>query len=58
MVDFSRDFWISETETGQKVALLHDRYMMMMIMMIMIKHDFLPNRENNMSFMKVNRYAL
>ena len=26
----SKDFWIRETGTGQKVAQLHDRYMMMM----------------------------
>jgi len=31
MVDFWRDFWIRETGTGQKVAQLHERYMMMMI---------------------------
>jgi len=35
-VDFSRDFWIRETGTGQKVAQLHDRYMMMMMMTIMM----------------------
>jgi len=27
-----RDFWIRETGTGQQVAQLHDRYMMMMMM--------------------------
>jgi len=26
-----RDFWIRETGTGQQVAQLHDRYMMMMV---------------------------
>ena len=26
MVDFSRDFWIRETGTGQQVAQLHDGY--------------------------------
>ena len=31
MADLWRDFWIRETETGQQVAKLHDRYMMMMI---------------------------
>jgi len=35
MVDLSRDFWIRETGTGQQVAQLHERYMMMMIMDIM-----------------------
>jgi len=30
MADFRRDFWIRETGTGQQVAQLHDRYMMMM----------------------------
>jgi hypothetical protein len=34
MVDFSRDFWIHETGTGQQVAQLHGRYMMMMMMMM------------------------
>jgi hypothetical protein len=31
MADLSRVFWMHETETGQQVAQLHDRYMMMMI---------------------------
>jgi hypothetical protein len=31
MADFWRDFWIRETGTGQQVAQLLDRYMMMMI---------------------------
>jgi len=30
MADLSRDFWIRETGTGQQVAQLYDRYMMMM----------------------------
>ena len=29
MADLLRDFWIRETGTGQQVAQLHDRYMMM-----------------------------
>jgi len=29
-----RDFWIRETGTGQQVAQLHDRYMMMMMMVM------------------------
>jgi hypothetical protein len=29
MADLWRDFWIRETGTGQRVAQLHDRYMMM-----------------------------
>jgi hypothetical protein len=32
MVDLWRDFWIRVTGTGQQVAQLHDRYMMMMMM--------------------------
>jgi len=32
MVDLRRDFWIRETGTGQQMAQLHDRYMMMMMM--------------------------
>jgi len=31
MVELWRDFWIRETGTGQQVAQLHERYMMMMI---------------------------
>jgi hypothetical protein len=30
MADLWRDFWIGETGTGQQVAQLHDRYMVMM----------------------------
>jgi len=33
MVDLWRDFWIRETGTGQQVTQLHERYMMMMMMM-------------------------
>ena len=33
MADLWRDFWIRDTGTGQRVAQLHDRYMMMMMMM-------------------------
>jgi len=29
MVDRSRDFWMRETGTGQQVAQLHERLMMM-----------------------------
>jgi len=36
MVDIWKDFWIRETGTGQQLAQIHDRYMMMIIMMIMI----------------------
>jgi len=32
MVELLRDFWIRETGTGQQEAQLHDRYMMMMMM--------------------------
>ena len=31
MADIWRDFWIRKTGTGQQVAQLHDRYMMMMM---------------------------
>jgi len=34
MAELSRDFGIRETGTGQQAAQLHDRYVMMMIMMI------------------------
>ena len=34
MADLWRDFWIRETGTGQQVAQLRDRYMMMMMMII------------------------
>jgi len=36
MADLGRDFWIRETGTGQQVAQLHDRYMMMMMIYICI----------------------
>jgi len=36
LVDLWRDFWISENGTGQQVAELHDRYMMMMMMLMTI----------------------
>jgi len=36
MADLWRDFWISETGTGQQVAQLHDRYMMMMMMYVYV----------------------
>jgi hypothetical protein len=31
MADLWRDFWMRETGTGQQMAQLHDRYMMMII---------------------------
>ena len=31
MADLRREFWILETGTGQQVAQLHDRYMMIMM---------------------------
>ena len=34
MADLWRDFWIRETGTGQQMAQLHDRYMMIMMMMM------------------------
>jgi hypothetical protein len=34
MADFLRDFWMRETGTGQQVAQFHDRYIMMMMMMV------------------------
>jgi hypothetical protein len=37
MADLRRDFWIRETGTGQQVAQIHDRYMTMMILMMMIQ---------------------
>jgi len=36
MVDLWRDFWISETGTGQQVAQLHDSYMIIIIIIVMI----------------------
>jgi hypothetical protein len=32
IADLWRDFWVRETGTGQQVAQLHDRYMMMIMM--------------------------
>ena len=34
MADLWRDFWIHETGMGQQVAQLHDKYMMMMMMIL------------------------
>jgi len=34
MVDLWRDFWVCETRKGQQVAQLHERYMMMMMVII------------------------
>jgi len=31
MVELRTDFWVCETGTGQQVAQLHERYMMMMM---------------------------
>ena len=36
MVDLWRDFWLRETGTGHQVAQLHDRYMMLKMMMMMM----------------------
>jgi len=33
MADLRRGFWIRDTGTGQQVAQLHDRYMMMVMVM-------------------------
>jgi hypothetical protein len=38
MADLQRDFWIRETGTGQQLAQLFDRYMMMKIVMIMLHY--------------------
>jgi len=32
MVDILREFWICETGNGQQVAKIHERYVMMMMM--------------------------
>ena len=37
MADLWRVFWIRETGTGQQVAQLHDRYMMMMMIIHLLK---------------------
>ena len=45
MADLSRDFWIRETGTGQQVAQLHDRYMIIIIIsIIIIKYKFVNIR--------------
>jgi hypothetical protein len=36
MADLWRSFWTRETGTGQQVAQLHDRYMIMIMMIIII----------------------
>ena len=59
MLDLGRDFWLRETGTGQQVAQLHERYMMMM----KTKNTFLtdiavPNTHNlaNTITDKQNKY--
>ena len=37
MADLWRYFWIRKTGTGQQVVQLHDRYMMMMMMVIKVQ---------------------
>ena len=49
--DIWRDFWICETGTSQQVARVHDRYMMMMMMMrwdnsVAIKLPWRPDYDN------------
>jgi hypothetical protein len=34
MADFGRDFWMFESGSGQKNSLIHEKYMMMMTMII------------------------
>jgi hypothetical protein len=34
IADFSREFWERETGTGEQVAQLHDRYMMVMMIIM------------------------
>jgi hypothetical protein len=34
MADFWRDFWVRETGMGQKVAPLHDRYIIIIIIIL------------------------
>jgi len=41
MVDLSRDFWIIEIGTGQQVDEMHDKYMMMIMMMRMMTQTYL-----------------
>jgi hypothetical protein len=40
MAQLLRGFWIHETETGQQVAQLHDRQMMMMTSLLIILSAF------------------
>jgi hypothetical protein len=40
MADLRRDFWIRETGTSQQVAQIHDRYKMMMMMMMITNSVF------------------
>jgi len=42
MADLLRDFWIRETGTGQQLAQLNDRYMMMMFYNFIKKGKTIP----------------
>ena len=52
MIDLWRDFWVRETGTGQQVAQLHERYVMIMTMMVnrlprVMKHYSSTGRRNH-----------
>ena len=48
MADLWRDFWIHETGTGQQVAQLHDRYMMMMMCEFLLNDVDSSNMQNSL----------
>jgi len=54
MADLWKDFWTRETGTGQQVAQLHDRYMMMMkLLFVLALSDKRP--EFQLSFSNIYR---
>jgi len=56
MVDLWRDFWIRETGTGQQVAQIHDRYMMMMYLQFAVRRSQIIQPETYLKRNKHNEY--
>ena len=54
MVDLWRDFSVRESGTGQQVAQLHERYMVMMMMMIMKSITILNHVYKDWSYIQVD----
>ena len=57
MVDLWRDFWIRDTGTGQQVAQLHDRYMVMMIQDIILLFRIPMGKRNKFFYEMFRQYG-